>query len=122
MHKLDTIDSREVIKRIELLKSGARYHNDELDEDDAFELTELEDFEKEAIEQGCGEAEWLYGAELINDNYFIRYIQQMLEDDGILCRDMPWYVAVDWEETADNLKADYSEICMGAASFWVRSA
>lgn len=118
MHKLDTIDSREVIKRIALLRDSTR----ELDEDDAFELAELEDFQKEAIEQGCGEAEWLHGAELINDNYFIRYIQQMLEDDGILCRDLPWYVAVDWEETADNRQADYSEINMGAASFWVRSA
>lgn len=121
MHKQDTIDSREVIKRIAQLNSNCRYHIDELDEDDAFELAELEAFEKEAIEQGCGEAEWLHGAHFINDNYFVRYIQEMLQDDGTLTRDLPWYVKVDWEETADNLKIDYSEINMGPSSFWVRS-
>ena len=123
MHKLNIINSQEVRKRIKLLQSGARYHISELDEDDALELTELEDLEKEGIEQCLGgEAAWNDGVDLINDDYFIRYSQQRLEDGGIHLLTAPWWLAIDWEETADKLKTDYSEINMGAASFWVRSA
>ena len=122
MYKLNTIDSREITKHIKFLWSGARYHIDELDEDDALLVTELEALEKDAIENGCGESNWENGIEIINDNFIANYIRQKLEDDEILSRHYPSWLVIDWAETVDNFLKDYTELYMGHATFWVRTS
>lgn len=74
------------------------------DEDDAEEyrfLCELRDeFE--------GYADWEYGETVISAKYFTDYAIEMLKDCGDLPANIPWYIEIDEEATAENIKADYS--------------
>ena len=48
--------------------------------------------------------------ELIPENEFIDYVQDLLSDIGDLPRNIPWYIEIDWEATADNIRQDYSQL------------
>ena len=75
---------------------------DDIDFDDT-ELAELR-----ALKDEIG-SEWKYGVQLIPVDDFTDYCQEMLEDCGDLPKDLPSYIIIDWDETAENLKADYAE-------------
>ena len=57
---------------------------------------------------------------LVNESYFVDYTKEMLEDCGEIPRKMPWYIAIDWEQTANNVKADYSEIEIDGHTYFYR--
>ena len=78
------------------------------------ELAELESLESEV-------SEWRHGAALIPEDEFVEYCQQLLEDIGDLPRGLPGYIAIDWDKTADNLRADYSEVEYQGTTYLVRS-
>ena len=69
--------------------------------DEQKELAELEELESEV-------SEWSDGNTLIPESEFTDYCREMLEDCGALPKGLPHYVVIDWDATADNLKADYS--------------
>ena len=69
--------------------------------DERKELAELEELESEV-------SEWSDGNTLIPESEFTDYCRELLEDCGDIPKDLPHYVVIDWEATADNLKADYS--------------
>ena len=50
-----------------------------------------------------------YNETLISEPYFVSYARELLEDCGDVPRGLPWYVAIDWERTANNIKTDYVE-------------
>ena len=104
----DTIDSRDIETRIEELTSMER---DESEDQELAMLTEIRD------ELG-DHPEWEYGLLLISDFYFSTYVQEMLEDDGTVPQDLPWYVSIDWEQTADNIKCDYDSIDIKGYEFF----
>ena len=121
----DVIDTREIIERFEELES----------EYDAFDTPEeiknwsdLEEFTilqttLEELNGNGGDEQWRgdwYPITLIAESYFTEYAKEMLEDCGTIPSDLPWYVAVDWEETADNLKVDYAEIEIGGTTYFYR--
>ena len=133
----DTLDSRELA---ELLTEMASDRADLVDAAEEWEQTDeeqeaakraLADWDDEhgeqykALEEFCNEAEqycsdWHHGATLILDEHWADYAQQLVEDVGDIPRNMPTYVVVDWEATADNLKADYTAVEWGAYTYWVR--
>lgn len=119
----DVIDSRDVIERIEEL-TGER---DLLEGEDAItEFDESDDgVELKALQALAEEAEgyaddWKYGAALIRESYWVEYCQQLLEDIGDLPRDLPGYIAIDWDQTAENLKVDYTEVEFDGVTYLVR--
>ena len=67
------------------------------------ELEELEALSEEV-------SEWTSGNQLIPEDDFEDYCQELCEDIGDIPRDLPSYIVIDWEATARNLKADYSEV------------
>ena len=69
--------------------------------DEQNELAELEDLESEV-------SGWSDGNTLIPEDEFVDYCRELLEDCGDLPKDFPSYVVIDWEATADNIRADYS--------------
>ncbi len=132
----DVIDSRDVIKRIEELESeradlvtaaeeAKAEGNDEdalralqeWDEDEGEDLKALKSFAEEA--EGYCE-DWCHGATLIRESYFVAYCQELVEDIGDLPKGMPTYLVIDWDATADNLKADYTEVDFDGATYLVR--
>ena len=47
---------------------------------------------------------------LVHEEHFVDYVREMLEDSGEIPRTIPWYIEIDWEETARNIQSDYSSI------------
>lgn len=87
------------------------------DSDDARELKALEALQDEA--QGyC--PDWRHGAALIRESYWISYCQEMLEDIGDIPRDLPGYIVIDWDATADNIRADYTKVDFDGVPYLIR--
>ena len=78
------------------------------------ELEELEALSEEV-------SEWTSGNQLIPEDDFEDYCQELCEDIGDIPRDLPSYIVIDWEATARNLKADYSEIEYQGTTYLYRS-
>lgn len=79
--------------------------------DDADEFRILTELVNELQGNG-GDHQWRgdwYPGYLIRESYFVEYCQHLLDDIGDLPKDLPSYIAIDWEKTADNLRVDYSE-------------
>lgn len=96
---MDILDTRDLRKRLEELEDI----EEELSVDELEELEELRDMEAEI-------PEWQYGELLVNEDDFEEYCEEFLKDIGDLPSDIPWYIEIDWKETANNIKADYGEI------------
>jgi hypothetical protein len=132
----DTIDSRELSElltematdRADLVdavdeadteddKEAAQENLDAWDDEHGEEYKALEEFCNEA-EQYC--SDWHHGVQLILEEHWTEYAEQLTDDLGALPRNMPTYVVIDWEATAENLKADYTAVEWGAYTYWVR--
>lgn len=105
----DNTDTNEIIERLDDAK-------DDFDESEQEELKELENLESEI-------PEWYHGNTLIHEDEFVDYCKEMLEDCGDLPKELPWYIenAIDWEEVADALKADYGEISFQNENYYFRN-
>lgn len=108
----NVVSSMDIIARIEELKDC-----DDLDENEKAELAALQKFENDYDHV----TEWNYGADFIAEDYFTEYVKEMLNDCGTIPRDLPDYVAIDWEQTADNLKCDYADAEFNGVSYYVLS-
>jgi len=139
----DCIDSREIIERIEELQ-GERadlvdpredtledYTLEDADDilsafDDLTEWDNSDEAEElailESLAEECeGYSDWRYGETLIRYSYWIDYVQEMLEDIGDLPRDIPHYIAIDWEATARNIAYDYSIVDFDGVDYYIRN-
>ena len=110
----DTIDSRDIIARI-----------DELEEDD-----ELEDWEKDELDvltvldqdgRGLFSVSWKNGVCLVRDSYFTEYAHELAEDIGAISNDARWPAnCIDWDCAAEQLKADYTYLEFDGVEYWAR--
>lgn len=143
----DVIDSRDVIKRIEELEGERETLADEIeehraaheaaeesapdadfDEAKAFTRAEenLEEWDndngdelktlKKLADDGETLGDWTYGVTLIRESY----CQELVEDIGDMPKDFPSYIVIDWEATARNLRADYTEIDYDGIAYLAR--
>jgi DNA repair exonuclease SbcCD ATPase subunit len=85
--------------------------------DEATELKALEALQEEA--EGYA-PDWQHGATLIRDSHFTEYTEELLKDIGDLPRDLPHYIAIDWEKTAENIQVDYTSVEFDGETYWVR--
>jgi hypothetical protein len=70
--------------------------------------------------EGCGD--WRYGEALIRESYFVEYAKQLAEDIGAISGKETWPLAcLDWEQAADELKQDYTELDFDGVSYYIRS-
>lgn len=140
----DTIDSRDIIKRIEELTDSLRVVCDELHgengatneefaawlakvSDDANcgdyygDITELLALKALADEaEGC--ADWRHGEQLIRDSYFETYAQELADDCGMINSDAGWpNNCIDWERAARELQMDYTSVDFDGVTYWIRS-
>jgi antirestriction protein len=117
----DTIDSRDVIERIEELRSEREDHGDNWakeNPDDAAELAALESLADEASGYA---ADWGYGEVLVRDSYFQDYAQELAEDCGAVDYDAAWPMnCIDWERAARDLRMDYTAVEFDGVTYWIR--
>ncbi|MDH3629311.1 MAG: hypothetical protein OES25_16870 [Acidobacteriota bacterium] len=109
----DIIDSRDIIERIDELEA-----DEDRDEDESEELRMLKELQSEC--EGYA-ADWHHGEALIRYSYFTEYAQELAEDCGMLtnCTDWPAR-CIDWEQAANELKVDYTEVDYDGVSYFIR--
>jgi len=152
----NVIDSRDIIARIEelederetleeniaTLETERKEHDPEDGEYDTTELdaahAELAEFDEgygdnvtlEDLKQlaadcrGC--SDWDYGAQLINEDYFTAYIENLIDD----CYEMPkelnsgnWpyrHITIDYEAAAEEAKGDYTKVDFAGQTYLIR--
>jgi hypothetical protein len=101
----DVISSKEIIERLDELESD----EDLLSDADKEELEDLREFKNVFGEF----SEWEDGLTIIARSYFVEYVKDMLEDTG----DIPSYIVIDWDATADNIKQDYISYDINGTEF-----
>lgn len=114
-HNGEIDESGDAPEHIELNECRERLEN--WDADNADDLAALESF----AEEGENYAEdWQHGATLIAESYFVEYCKELVSDIGDIPREIPSYIEIDWDKTADNLRVDYTEIEWDGNTFLVR--
>jgi DNA repair exonuclease SbcCD ATPase subunit len=107
--------SEEDIEKIEAVKERLSDAESEFGDDEAKELEELDALADQI-------SEWNSGETLIPCSDFIEYAQQFAEDIGAINRNMQWpCTCIDWEEAADELAMDYTEVTYRGTDYYVRS-
>jgi DNA repair exonuclease SbcCD ATPase subunit len=91
----------------------------EWDDDNGEELESLKDLNGEGENAS---SDWRHGETLIRESYFTDYCEELCKDVGDLPREIPHYIVIDWEATANNIKADYTSIDFDGETYYVRSS
>lgn len=113
----DTIDSRDVIARIEELESFLETEG-LLNSDAAEELHTLRTLAEEASGYA---SDWRHGGTLIRDSYFEDYAQELADDIGAVDSSASWPVnCIDWEQAARELQMDYTSVDFDGVTYWIR--
>lgn len=119
----DTIDSRDVIARIEELEAdAASLDGSDIDiwdrSDDGIELATLKALAEEA--EGYV-PDWHHGETLIRDSYFKDYAMQFADDIGAFPAEASWpCTCIDWDQAARELRLDYTSVEFDGVTYWVR--
>ena len=120
----DVIDSRDIIERIEELESELAAFVEETEgalSENFPDIDELKSLRALANDASQYSSDWEYGEPLIRYSYWEVYVQEMLEDCGDIPKDIPWYIAIDWETTADNIAQDYSIVEFNGVDYYIRN-
>ena len=95
-------------------------NNEEFEEKNNLELEEYND-----IKTFCGELEdspdFQYGESVIHESYFTEYTEDFLIDCGYIPKDLPYWIEIDMEATAENVKQDYTEVEFEGDFYYIRS-
>lgn len=116
---MDVIYTSELQDRLEEIE----YDLESLDLSDAerndltVELKALQEVKAEV--DGYADDTFEDGVQLIAEQDFPEYIQELLEDIGDVPK-LPSYVQVDWEATAENLRVDYTEVEFDGTTYLFR--
>lgn len=135
------IDIRDVIERYETLETDlegltGKDAGDFAGYEGWIQYAESQDIDPDLIEElktlhslldelaGCGgDEEWRgdwYPTTLINEDYFVEYAEELVKDCGYIPHNLPHWIAIDWEKTADAVKEDYSLVTVGSNDYWYR--
>lgn len=64
--------------------------------------------------------DWKHGATLVRDSYFTEYAEELCKDIGDMPKEIPSYIVIDWEATAENIKQDYTSVEFDSVTYWIR--
>lgn len=140
----DIIDIRDIIERVEELESEREAleesANEERDDDEQNEgleaKAELESWDEDNKEEldtlnglleelagNGGDHQWKgnwYPVTLISDSHFVDAMRDLVQDIGDMPKEIPSYLEINWEKTAENLQADYSSVEYEGTTYWYR--
>ena len=94
-----------------------------LDADEKEELSALLKLIEELETVGGGDEQWngnWYPITLIADSHFTDYARELLEDCGDIPSNIPHYIEIDWEQTARNIRVDYTPVEINGSTYWTR--
>lgn len=116
--ELDKEDDSEYVKWLD--------EKDELESKISSAESDFSDTEREELydlRALCEEVggEWKYGVQFIPESDFTDYCKELCEEIGAIPSDFPDYIVINWEETADNIRQDYSECTINGESYLYRA-
>lgn len=129
----DSIDSRDVIERLEELRGELESYHDEQETTLSFEYAlqdaanfpdHADEFAEYATLQSLAEQgeqyapDWNYGEQLIRDSYFEQAMDEMVADCYELPKDLPFWMIVTYDY--DALRQDYTEIDFDGVTYLIR--
>jgi hypothetical protein len=84
------------------------------------ELQEYKDIEEfcDELEAQC--SDFHHGESIIHERYFVEYCEETLIDCGYIPKDMPSWIEIDMEATAENMKSDYAEVEFDGETYFIR--
>lgn len=90
-------------------------------DDNESEIDEYNNLINFASEIENNNSEYSDGMGIIHEDEFTDYVKEMLEDCGYISQDFPSWITIDWEDTADNVKQDYSSVDYNGDTYYFRS-
>jgi len=118
---MDVIDTRDLQYRLEEITSELELNQEILTPEEVRELkTERNEILalKEEVDGYSGDT-FEDGVQLISERGFTEHVQELLRDTGEV-PDLPWYVEVDWDATANHLRVDYTEVDFQGTTYLFR--
>lgn len=133
------IDVRDIIARFEELErefetameevpDGERGNMDNKHWKEWAESEEAEEFKTlqtllDELKGIGGDEKWRgdwYSLNLIKDDYFEEYTEELIIDLGYISRDFPSWIAIDWGKTAEEVQQDYMAVEYDGVTYWTR--
>lgn len=121
----DVIDTRDIVERAADIEEELAFM-DEADPDTAAIAAELRE-EMDALNKIAEDYGDYFddsfrdGVQLIRDDYFEDYAEQLAEDIGAIDRSASWPLTyIDWERAAAALQQDYTSIDIDGTTYWGR--
>lgn len=121
--EIESLDPKDDKEEIRTAKENLEAKQKELTN----EQEEFDQLQKilEELKGNGGDEQWRgdwYPITLINSDYFTEYTKELIEDCGYIRREseLPWWISIDWEKTADNVKIDYTTIDIDDETFYYR--
>jgi hypothetical protein len=118
----NVIDSRDIIARLEELREELyelespeavqEWHDD--NDDEYLPLVKLV---KEC--EGCGD--WEYGETMIHRRIFVDYCRERCVDCEYIPENLPTWIEIDWQKTADNMEQDYTTVDFDGHEYLIRA-
>jgi hypothetical protein len=117
----DIIDVRDIIARVEELETI----EPQTEEEKFRNVEEYADLLSilEELEGNGGDEQWRgdwYPITLIDAQYFVTYVQELLVDCGEIPKNLPFYVHIDWEATARDVGMDYTSLTINGREYFYR--
>ena len=111
MNDTRIIDSRDLIAEMNELQASQEAGEDF----DAERLAALQELDRAGIE------DWQHGAQLIRDDHFQDYAEDLADDLGLTGRGEEWpFTCIDWVQAARELQHDYTPYEFDGETYWVR--
>lgn len=83
---------------------------------------EIEEYEsiRNFCDQLSESIDFTYGESVIHEAYFTDYCEELLKDCGYIPQDFPTWIELDFEATAENMKADYTTVEYFGNTYYIR--
>lgn len=85
-------------------------------EDEITHYKEVSDFCE--VLSGYGDFGW--GETIIPESEFTDYCEELIKECGYISDDLPGWIEIDWEATAENMKVDYTEVYFNGDTYLMR--
>ena len=108
----------ETLMGLEFLVNEAEQALDEWQDENDKELSILRALNDEGENNS---SDWHDGATMIRGDYWIDYVKDLCDDVGDLPKNLPHYIAIDWEKTSQNIAVDYTTVDFNGVNYYIRS-
>ena len=73
------------------------------------------------VNEGEGYGDFMHGVTLVHEDHFEDHARDLAEDTGLIDREASWpHTCIDWEQAANELRMDYTEIEIENETFLYR--